>query len=97
MELTKYQRRKFVVEGVQVTEDNMNKVASWCGGTIELTRPKSAPAGDDGRRPYIKVNVIRAMNAKQTMAFPGDWVLSAGNGFKVYTNASFEKQFEAAA
>lgn len=77
-----YVRKPFEVEAVEVTEDNIEEVTKWCQGTLR----------EEGRR-HIKVRVARALNERQTKAYPGDWVLYAGTGFKVYTPKAFEKTF----
>ena len=78
-----YVRKPFFVEAVQVTLENMAAVATWCEGKVIVDTP-----------PYIKVKVKRPLAERQTRAFVGDWVLSSGNGYKVYTQSSFEKNFE---
>lgn len=77
-----YVRKPFEVEAVEVTEDNLEEIAEWCHGDLR----------EDNRR-YVKVRVARALNERQTKAYPGDWVLYAGTGFKVYTPKAFEKTF----
>lgn len=84
VEPVKYVRKPFEVDAVQVTEGNIEEVKDWCQGTLQ----------QDGNRQFIKVHVARALNERQTKAFPGDWVLYAGAGFKVYTNKAFHKTFE---
>lgn len=79
-------RKPFFVEAVPVTDDNMEIVAAWCGGRINVTK------GDDKR--YIKVEVKNPMSRRQTTAFAGDWVLKSKGGFKVYKDESFKKVFE---
>lgn len=78
-----YVRKPFAVEAVRVTETNIEEVAKWAQGTLM-----------EDSRPFIKVRVARALNERQTKAYPGDWVLYAGTGFKVYTNKAFWKTFE---
>lgn len=75
-------RKPFEVEAVEVTDDNLEQVAEWCQGKL-----------DSDSRPFIKVRVARALNERQTKAYPGDWVLYAGTGFKVYTAKAFHKTF----
>lgn len=87
----KFSRKPFYVEGLQVTEENINEVAEWCGGEIQ----ESTPKGDDKKVPFIKVNVRRPLHRRQTMAYAGDWILKAGSGFKVYTEAAFDSNFDA--
>lgn len=85
VETTTYIRKPFEVEAVQVTEDNIGAVKEWCQGAL-----------DADPRPFIKVKVARALNERQTKAYPGDWVLYAGTGFKVYTEKAFHRTFEVA-
>lgn len=86
---TKFVRKPFYVDAVQVTDENMHEVAQWCGGQVqqELTQVK----------PYIKVRVHRPLNERQSRAFVGDWVLyGVTGGYKVYTPKAFENSFEGA-
>ena len=85
MEVKKFVRRPFQVEAVQVKEDNLAEVAEWCHGDVKHT--------EDGK-PFVKVRVLRPRDLRQTQAFPGDHVLYAANGFKVYTDGAFKKHFE---
>ena len=84
----KYIRRPFEVEGVQVTEDNIVEVCEWASGNIEVE-------GDlPGSKRLIRIKVKHPLNARQTKAYPGDWVLKAGEGFKIYNEVAFDKSFE---
>lgn len=85
MKTEKYVRKPFVVDAVQVTEENMVKVAEWSGGTV------TDPSGETGR--HIRIDVKDPQRDRQTQAFVGDWVLSSRTGFKVYTNSAFQKSF----
>jgi hypothetical protein len=88
LKLVKYMRNPFVVEAIQVTEENIKEVAVWCQGeVITLARR-------DGEAPCIKVRVHRPLNDRQTRAFVGDWILHAGSGFKVYTDKAFKDCFQ---
>lgn len=84
METTKFTRKPFDVEAVQVTADNIDEVAKWCQGEV-ITQ-------NDGSK-FIKVRVLRVLNERQTQAFVEDWVLYAGTGYKVYTDKAFRKSF----
>lgn len=90
METTKYARKPFFVKAVQVTADNMDEVAAWCKGEVLQTVEDEDIEITD----YIKVRVKRALSPRQSKAFVGDWVLAAGTGFKVYTEAAFAKSFD---
>jgi hypothetical protein len=86
LETRKYVRKPFEVEAVQVTPENIEAVAAWCGGTVSQEKP-------DGDR-HIEVKVHRPMTPRQSKAFLGDWVLFAGTGYKCYTPRAFEKSFD---
>jgi hypothetical protein len=84
---TKFARKPFHVDAVQVTEENMAQVAEWCNGEVRV----DAAAGD---AKHIHVRVSRPLNERQTKAYVGDWILYAGTGYKVYTNKAFAGNFE---
>lgn len=86
MQTVTYSRKPFFVEAIQVTATNIPEVAAWCEG--ELLAEGKPPAQ------YIRVDVQRVMNDRQTKAYIGDWVLFANNSFKVYTDKAFKKSFE---
>lgn len=90
----KYVRKPFAVDAVEVTEDNLEAVAQWCGGEVRTSDGRQTKNGVTGQQQYIKVTVKRPLNDRQTRAYPGDWVLSAGTGFKVYTEKAFSGSFE---
>lgn len=81
----KFARKTFYVDAVRVSEENIARVAEWCGGEIQT---------DEEALRYIKVKVNRPLTDRQAMAYLGDWVLDSGNGFKVYTQKAFDKSFE---
>jgi len=85
LQVSRYVRKPFVVEAVQVTVDNMIEVSAWCEGEI-----KQASDGTS----YIKVNVNKPQNERQTMAFVNNWVLRAETGYKVFTNKPFQNSYE---
>ena len=83
---TKRARRKDIyVDYVQVTSSNMADLAKWCKGKIRQTHSGAK---------YIYVDVLYPKEAKQSMAFVGDYLLSSDTGFKVYTERGFHKAFE---
>lgn len=86
LKLEEYERLPFTIQAVEVTAENLHAVAKWCGGEVRTS-------GKRGIQKYIKVNVNRALNDRQTMAYIGDFVLKAGSGFKVYTPRAFSESF----
>ena len=86
LQLEEFERLPFTIQAIQVTHENIGQVAKWCHGKVRST-------GKGGLTKFIKVEVKRALNDRQTMAYVGDWVLKAGSGFKVYTPKAFEESF----
>lgn len=80
-------RKPFHVSAVQVTHENLSEVAEWCQGAVD-----SEIKGSTQRR-FVKVQVSRPLNVRQTQAFIGDWILKSEMGFKVYTQRAFETSF----
>jgi hypothetical protein len=81
-------RQPFFVTGYQVTEENMESIATWCQGHIIV----------DGRARFIRVPVDRPSSVRQTKAYVDSWVLLSLNDrgertFKVYSTEWLEKQF----
>ena len=85
LEIGKAERKKFAVDYVQVTEDNLEAVAEWCNGDVRTD--------EDGAK-YVHVRVHRPLNERQTKAYVTDRVLYAGTGYKVYTNKAFLGSFD---
>ena len=79
--------RKSVFAGaVRVTAENLKAVTDWCKGGIHID--------PDTKQHYIKIRVQHPLNARQTKAYPGDWVLQTPKGFKTFPNDAFESNFE---
>lgn len=92
-----YSRKPFHVDAVQITVENMEEAAAWCAG--EVRTGKKVVRDDDNNIierkevSFVKVDVHRPLNDRQTKAYLGDWVLLSDAGFKVYTERAFEKAF----
>jgi hypothetical protein len=92
--LKQFVRKPFSVQAVEVTAENMAEVAGWCGGQLRTSVGKNG----QGVQSYIKVRVKYPLKDRQTMAYVGDWVVTAldqsGQSFKVYTPKAFEMSFD---
>lgn len=88
METKVYNRKPFSVHAIQMTAENAFDIAEWCRG--EVRKDSST------QQLYVKVNVIKPADERQTQAHIGDWVLRSGNSFKVYSNKAFNSTFELA-
>jgi hypothetical protein len=91
MEIGLFARKSLTVEAIQVSLDNMDDVARWCGGVVKEHPPKQ-----EGQftKKYIQVDVLHPLSKKQTRAYVGDWILKSKQGFKIYANNAFQKGFE---
>lgn len=85
MNTHKFARKTFYVDAICVSEANIEEVAAWCSGEVQL---------DETGHQFIRVAVERPLTERQSQAFVGDWVLFASKGFKVFTPKAFEKSFE---
>lgn len=83
MGIQNYHRIPFNVEAVQVTPENRQEVAEWCGGTVDESK-----AGHP-----IDVPTFKPISSRHTTAFEKDWVVKSELGFKVYTPAAFDASF----
>lgn len=93
-----YSRKPFHVDAVQITAENMEEVAAWCAGEIRIGKKV---VRDDNNKivertdvSFVKVDVHRPLNERQTKGHLGDWVLLSSAGYKVYTERAFSKAFE---
>ena len=90
-----YSRKSFIVEAIQVTEENLQEVATWCEGEVQTTSRPQKGSDEKESVDFVKVKVAnRARNDRQTRAYPGDWLLLSEVGFKVYTDRAFKNAFE---
>ena len=97
LDIKRFMRRTFDVDAVQVTEENFDAVAEWCGGKIvtvkDAVSENKLDLGTFDGQTHISIDVARPLTRRQTEAYVGDWVLYANKGFKVYTNRPFVKNF----
>ena len=84
----KFTRKRFDVEAVLVTEENIHQVAEWCNGHAFI---------DSAGKKLIEVPVKRVAYPKQREAHVGMWVVysETTGGFKVYKDAALRTNFEA--
>lgn len=84
-----FRRRQYVVEAVQVEEDNRHKVATWCGGL---------PTDDPYVRAYIsevnKALVLIPRLGEVLGAEEGEWVVRDEDGlYSVVSDRNFRQKF----
>lgn len=98
LQLTEWHRISFGVQAVQVTDDNLEAVAEWCGGEVNVV---------DGVSVVQFVDCRRAPRPKRISARVGEWVSAGRNtdeergaqwlkatSFKVYKDDRLRAIFE---
>ncbi len=81
MEFNRFVRKPFVVEAVEVTEENIEEIAEYVG----TLRKK-----DDGSS-YIQVD--RRLIRNVFRVFPGFWMTRMGDNIRCYSKRVFTDQF----
>lgn len=81
MEFTTFVRKPFMVEAVEVTEENIADIAKFVG---DLRK------NDDGTH-YISVNRLLFPNLFKVS--PGFWMTRMGDNVRCYSKTVFRKQF----
>jgi hypothetical protein len=94
MEPSKYQRKPFRVQAIQVTDENLSDLAEWCGGWVKLEED-----GFDTFKSYVDVPIAKPAGRyrlQRVRAYVGDWLvrLTEDNVFKIYKTRSFLEIFE---
>ncbi|QAY17191.1 hypothetical protein SEA_MADAMATO_73 [Streptomyces phage Madamato] len=84
-------RKTFSARSVQVTEENIDAVARWCGGTVQIYR---TPDGRQSRIDFAAHGFKGITNVDR--AYVGDWVVfaPADSSFKSYHDKSYRAIFE---
>ena len=86
-----YKSKPIFVEAVQISEDNMNEIASWVNGEIITISDSSK---DKTQISFVKAHVLRSKGYIRNKGYVGDWIVKSDLGVKFYTNAAFERSFE---
>lgn len=81
MDKVTLRRLPFDVEAVQITEENMEEVARWCGGKVRRYPNKS----------FIKLFDTKAPLRSQ--GEPNDWVVLKDGRFRIYSDIALKGSF----
>lgn len=81
MEFTKFVRKPFVVEGLEITRENIAEVAKFIGELREV----------DGLSPYIIVDERYVPNVDRV--YVGYFMTKMGSNVRCYSKNIFRKQF----
>ncbi len=81
MEFTKFVRKPFVIEAVEVTEENISELAELIG----TLRHK------ENGTPYIQVDRVRVPSV--VSVYPGYWMTKMFGNIRCYSKKTFLSQF----
>lgn len=81
MEYTKFVRKPFIVEAIEVTTENINDIATHVG----TLRKK------ENGTPYIQVD--RRLVPNIFRVYPGFWMTKMGDNIRCYSKRAFIEQF----
>ena len=81
MEFSEFVRKPFVVEALEITEENISEVAKFVG-TICKNEDEST---------YIQVD--RRLIPNVDRVYPGFWMTKMGKNFRCYSSRIFTQQF----
>ncbi|WPJ30602.1 hypothetical protein [Streptomyces phage Psst1] len=84
-------RKTFSARSIRVTEENLEAVAKWCGGTVMIYR---SPDGPKKRIDFAAHGFKGVTNIDR--AYVGDWVVfaTATSDFKAYRDPQYRSIFE---
>lgn len=91
MDMKQYFRRPFDVNAVEVTPDNAEQVAEWCGGTVAQGDYKHSKYKI--QLPVVKVPGNGPHKGKTVDARIGYFVVEHNGSFRVYRPQQFEQTF----
>lgn len=92
MELQEATRKPFPVKVVQVTLQNIEEVAAWCGGTIEQRPTKMMGTTTD--LPVILISGQGESRNKVFEAALGCWIVELNQSFRSYKPLQFDATFD---
>lgn len=88
MEIREFERRPFTVSAVQVTLENVEEVANWCGGKVEMEKVKLV--GTETELPCIR---LQSQNKQEFTASLGHWIVELKGSFRTYKAPAFDASF----
>lgn len=90
MDINLFDRKPFTVEAVQVTPQNAEAVAEWCGGRVEMV-----PTPMMGTKMDLPAVVVPGKGStREETAQVGSWVVKRKNIFRMYKRQAFESSFQ---
>jgi hypothetical protein len=91
-EVREYLRKPFTVSAVEVTLDNIQAVAQWCNGTVEMVPTRLLGTKTD--LPAIKIKGNGDFRDKTFTASLGCFIAEMNGSFRVYTPQNMGNMFD---
>lgn len=92
MDIKQFTRKPFPVNAVQVTLQNVDEVAQWCGGDVALRPTKMMGTYTD--LPVILLKGQGENRGKDFEAALGCWIVELKGSFRSYKPQQFESSFD---
>lgn len=93
MELKQFTRIALPVNAVEVTLNDIEEIAKWCGGTIE--QKSTRMMGTSVNLPVIKLQGQGDNRGKVFEASLGCWIVELRGSFRAFKPTQFESSFQA--
>lgn len=84
-------RNPFDVIAVEVTFENIEQLAKWCGGEISTATYRIA--GTKAKLPCVKLPAGGKLTGETITALIGHWVIKHDDTFRVFRSEIWRKQF----
>jgi hypothetical protein len=82
-------KKSFDVQAAQVTEQDMETIAEWCGGRIYIQHNEG-----EERQFYIQFTGIQHKEKKEIKAFVGDWITFVRDEFRLFHDTQFKRAYD---
>ena len=89
-DVKKYRFRGFDADGVQVSKENLEEIAKWCGGLVQ----DSSQYMPGTNRPFVLFVSWSQNGSSKVAAYEGDWIIKVRENFKLVDATDFLNEFE---
>jgi hypothetical protein len=85
-------RRRRPMQAIQVSVDNAQEIADWCGGEMVMSTIRMM--GSETKLPAVRLNRPSTGGKDYTTALVTMWIVEFPDRFQVFKNDQYEKLFE---
>lgn len=92
MDIKEYTRKTFSVNAVELSLENYQEVAKWCGGVVEMVPTRLI--GVLTNLPVVKIPGQGSNKGPEPVATLGCYIVELQGSFRVYKPAQFNNSFD---